>query len=385
MICPKCGSERAKKNGSMRGICPGREGFQNGRPHSFMLSPEDILARVTELQLARQGEGALHHALPGQQIKGVSTLVDPQGNVKAQWVKTTRDEAMQHAMMHAAALALADEIPRAAPLAGPAHTIDELLNQYTITDYHLGMLAWGEETGDDWDTQIAEDLLVDWFSAAIALAPAAKTGVFAQLGDFLHWDGLEAVTPTSKHVLDADTRFQKLVRVAIRVIRRVVDMLLAKHENVIVLMAEGNHDIASSTWLRELFWALYEHEPRIVVITNPDPYYCIEHGQTALFYHHGHKKKFDQLETVFVAKFREIFGRTKHAYAHTGHLHHDVVKETNLMILEQHRTLAASDAHASRGGWMSGRDAKVITYHSEFGEVGRLRLSDKMVARAKAA
>ncbi|MNY75349.1 hypothetical protein D3C86_2146050 [compost metagenome] len=50
------------------------------------------------------------------------------------------------------------------------------------------------------------------------------------------------------------------------------------------------------------------------------------------------------------------------------------------MQLEQHRTLAAPDSHASRGGWMSGRDAKVITYHSQFGEVGRTTISYEMLA-----
>ena len=87
----------------------------------------------------------------------------------------------------------------------------------------------------------------------------------------------------------------------------------------------------------------------------------------------------DSLETVFIAKFREVFGRTKHSYAHTGHLHHNVLRETNTMQIEQHRTLAAPDSHASRGGWMSGRDAKVITYHAEHGEVGRIIVSADML------
>jgi hypothetical protein len=193
---------------------------------------------------------------------------------------------------------------------------------------------------------------------------------------------MDAVTPTSKHLLDADTRFQKLVRVAIRAIRRVIGLLLDKHQRVHVLMAEGNHDMASSIWLREWLRAIYENEPRVHVDVSPDPYYCVEHGKTALFFHHGHKKRPAQIDTVFAAKFREVFGRTEHAYAHMGHLHHIDVKETNLMLVEQHRTLAAPDAHASRGGWLSGRDAQVITYSRRFGEVGRVRVSAKMLEAA---
>jgi hypothetical protein len=206
--------------------------------------------------------------------------------------------------------------------------------------------------------------------------------VFAQLGDFLHWDGMDAVTPASKHLLDADGRFTKLVRVAIRVVRRIIGLLLARHERVVVLMAEGNHDPASSIWLREWLAATFEDEPRITVETSPDPYYCVEHGATALFFHHGHKRKPANVDAVFAAKFREVFGRTKHAYAHMGHMHHVDVKETSLMVIEQHQTLAAPDAYASRGGWMSGRSAQVITYHDVHGEVGRVRLSSSMFAAA---
>lgn len=332
---------------------------------------------------AQQGyspEHGMTHAAPdGFRVKGTSTLYDADGEIKQQWVKTTADMERLEALLREAVEAMCDEIKREKPVRPPKATNAELLNQYTITDFHLGMLSWPEETGADWNTDIAENLLVDWFGAAIRQAPDAETAIFAQLGDFLHWDGLEAVTPTSRHILDADTRFQNVVRVAIRAIRRVIAMLLAKHERVHVIMAEGNHDMASSIWLRELFTALYEDEPRVSIDPNPDPYYCYQHGRTLLFYHHGHKRKLANIDSVFVAKYRDKFGDTDHAYAHMGHLHHVDVKETNLMLIEQHRTLAAPDAHASRGGWMSGRDAKVITYSKKYGEVGRITISPEMV------
>ena len=247
-----------------------------------------------------------------------------------------------------------------------------------MTDYHLGMMSWAEETGSDWDLKIAEDTLVKFFEAGISMSPKANECIFAQIGDFLHWDGLDAVTPASKHVLDADTRFTKLVRVAIRVIRRVIDMLLNKYQKVNVIMAEGNHDPASSVWLRELLSVLYENEPRVVIDVNPDPYYCLVFGKVVLFYHHGHKRNFKTLDSAFVGKFKKEFGSSEFAYGHTGHLHHDKI-ESNLMTLEQHRTLASKDAYASRGGYLSGRDSKVISYHRNFGEVGRITINIDML------
>jgi len=317
---------------------------------------------------------------PGYSVGGVSTLYDDEGNIKIQWVKSKADETQKaEDLMREVFDALKEQLPRAKPVKAPERAPTDLLNCYVITDYHLGMLSWHEETGEDWDLDIAENLLIDWFATAIKMAPKADKAIFAQLGDFLHWDGMDAVTPASKHLLDADTRFQKLVRVAIKVVRTVIDMLLRKYPQVHILAAEGNHDPASSIWLREWLCVLYENEPRVTVDTSPDPYYCVEHGQTSLFFHHGHKRRPANVDSVFTAKFREVFGRTKYSYAHMGHLHHIDQKETNLMVVEQHRTLAAPDAYASRGGWISGRDAQVITYHAEHGEVGRVRINSRMV------
>jgi hypothetical protein len=221
--------------------------------------------------------------------------------------------------------------------------------------------------------------LVEWFAQAIAMSPNAETAVLAQLSDLLHSDGLEPLTPASKHVLDVDTRFQKVVRIVIRVLRQVIDMLLAKHKRVHILMADANHDPVSQIWLREWLSVLYENEPRVTVDRTPSPYNVYEFGKVALFFHHGHKRKVSNVSEVFAAKFREVFGRTKFAYAHMGHLHHLDVKENPLMIVEQHRTLTAPDAYASRGGYISGRDAQCITYHREYGEVSRVKVSYEML------
>lgn len=315
----------------------------------------------------------------GYLLKGTSTLYDANNNIKMQWVKSLIDPEKQKILLEEFIQGFSEELPKIEPTKFIGTPQEDLANLYVLTDYHLGMFAWNEESGEDWDMKIAEELIEKWFNKAIDLAPDSKIGIFGQLGDFLHWDGLEAVTPAHKNILDADTRFQKVVRTAIRIIRRIMDKLLAKHEIVHVIIADANHDPAGSVWIREWLASIYENEPRVVVDTSADSYYCIEYGNTSLFFHHGHKKRVTNVDDVFVGKFREIYGRTKYAYAHLGHFHHVQSKETNLMIVEQHRTLAAKDAYSSRGGYLSGRDAKVITYSKEYGEVGRINISPEMV------
>ena len=317
---------------------------------------------------------------PGYKIKGQSTLRDSDGEVVMEWTKTDIDKDEQERLLREALKAMAEKIPAAKPV--KPHKIkynDQLTNLHVLTDYHFGALAWDEETkGDNWDTDLAEKLIIDWFTASINSSPDAEVGILAQLGDLLHFDGLVPITPASGNVLDADTRFQRVVRIVIRCLRQIIQMMLVKYKTVWVIMADANHDPSAGVWLREFLKALYEDEPRVTVDVNPDTYNCYEWGQVSLFFHHGHKKKIASIDDVFAAKFREVFGRTKFSYAHMGHFHSVEVKETNLMLLEQHRTMAASDAYASRGGWISGRSANVITYHKEYGEVARTTYSPEM-------
>ena len=346
--------------------------------------------RLVMVKSSRQGFSPKHDqvnpAPPGQIIKGESILYDADNKPIMTWVKTQADAEAQLEVMRQIVKGMQEEIEPVEPVEAPQIDAEKLCNCFVITDYHMGMLADSDEVNasgqtqnDNWDLKIAEDTLVKWFAEAIRISPDADTAVYAQLGDFQHFD-LEPLTPASKHLLDADSRAFKIVRATIRVTRQVIRMLLEKHKHVHVKWCDANHDPYSAIWMRELLMALYENEPRVFIDNSADTYYCYEFGKTALFFHHGHKRKVANVDTVFAAKYREVFGRTEHAYAHMGHYHSIDKKETNLMVVEQHRTLASADAYSSRGGWLSGREANVITYHRDYGQVAYNTISYKMIA-----
>lgn len=355
-------------------------GNQSAAALALGIARQTLQNRLT--QASRRGFAPGHFesgVAPGYAMGKVTVQRNATGDIERTWERQSPDAEARFKALSAAAEALAAEIPRKAPVAFLGASTPDLATLYTLTDSHVGMLAWHREGGEDWDLSIAEQTLVGCFEAMVAAAPASAVGIVNQLGDFLHFDGLQALTPTSGHVLDADSRFEKMVEVAIRILRRVIDMALEKHERVRVVIAEGNHDLASSVWLRKLFAALYEKEPRLSVVDSALPYYAIEHGKTMLCFHHGHLKKNDQLPILFAAQFSEMWGRTTKRYCHTGHRHHVEEKEHSGMTVVQHPTLAARDAFAARGGWISERAAAAITYHREFGEVARNTVTPEML------
>jgi hypothetical protein len=341
---------------------------------------QQVKARAAQAGIAPEAE--MDYRSPvGFNVKGTSTLINKAtGETMLQWIKTDANREAQEELQREVIESLKAELPKYKPVDHSKISLPDLATVYTLTDCHVGMKAWGKETGADWDLDIAERTIVDTFYALICASPDSETGVVAQLGDFLHADSITPVTPTSGHLLDADDRFSKVVQVAIRILRRVIQMALEKHKRVIVLMAEGNHDLSSSIWLRELFKAVYENEKRVSVIDSVLPYYVYQHGKTLLAWHHGHLKKNEQLPILFASQFSEVWGNTIKRYVHTGHRHHTEEKEHSGMTVIQHSTLSARDAYAARGGWMSERRALAITYHKDHGEVSRVSVNPAMVA-----
>lgn len=304
-------------------------------------------------------------------IKRISTFYNANGSIN-QWVIAEPDKQQLLELMRAVVDELKTDVDPLQPIRERADAIysPDLLNLFVLTDAHIGMLAWHEEGGANWDLKIAEETINAAFDHLICCSPVAETAFFCQLGDGLHTDSMVPVTPTSGHVLDADGRYQKVVRTAVRIFRRNINRLLETHKRVVVLLAAGNHDPSGSVWLQEMFSTLYEDNPRVEIICSPLPYYAYRHGEVLLGFHHGHMKKVPQLPEVFVGEFRHLLGATKQTYLHTGHLHSKVV-ETNSTIVEQHATLAARDAYSAYNGYRSMRTMQAITYHKTRQETGR--------------
>jgi hypothetical protein len=84
----------------------------------------------------------------GHVVKGVSQLRDAEGRVTQEWVKTCIDPIGVDVV---SAIRAAFETYRgqAALVAPPAHTDDDLLSVYIVTDVHHGLLTYGKESGED--------------------------------------------------------------------------------------------------------------------------------------------------------------------------------------------------------------------------------------------
>jgi hypothetical protein len=311
----------------------------------------------------------------GFSIKGVSTYYDDEGKPRAQWVKSQADAERQRELLVTAIESAVYGIKPRDPIKSPRHVRTDLLNLLHVTDYHLAMYAEKAETGADWDIKIAEHEFIRAVTELIDSSPEAGVGVFSQGGDFLHYDSLESVTPQNRHLLDSDTRANRMVELAMNLHIFAVEHMLRHHRNVVVIIQEGNHDPMSAIWLRKMLKIYFSRNKRVDILDTEFPYYAYQHGEIMLGFHHGHKLANKSLPALFASepRYRAMWGSSKYTYVHTGHYHKREQDQAEYggAIVERHPTLAARDAYAARGGWVSWRAMNCITYHKQHGEVSR--------------
>lgn len=208
--------------------------YNNGLTYKQIAEKYGMSKRNVErlgAKLAKRGLLSTRRA-PGFGVNGESLLVDKNGNVIMRWIKTARDRDEMEQLMESARDAFTEEIPRAEAVPVPEIDFQKSLALYPVFDLHIGALAHKAECGESYDTGIAERVLNDFFDYAVGAAPMSEKAVLLLGGDLLHSDGMVPVTPTSGHILDQDSRYAKLVYVAIRSVRRAVGKMLLNHKDI---------------------------------------------------------------------------------------------------------------------------------------------------------
>jgi hypothetical protein len=302
--------------------------------------------------------------------KAYSTLKDGEGNVKLVWEKTERDNS--RSMLQSAILELAEPIKGLArPVKAPKAGFCDSLSAYLIGDAHFGMYAWGEETGADFDTSIASRDLRAAIDHLVDTAPDSEYAVLVDVGDFLHADNRSNVTPGSGNLLDVDTRFRRVCSMAVDAIRYCVGRMLQKHQFVKLIIAQGNHNPDSAGWMAICLSMYYEREPRVEVDMTPGKFHYFDFGQALIGVTHGDRLKIADLPSIMAADRPEMWGKAKHRYWWTGHIHHTKHQEYRGCTVEAFNTLAASDAWHSASGYRSMRQMQRIDIDRNHGIYSR--------------
>lgn len=315
----------------------------------------------------------------GFMVTGATTLYDAQtGEAKLQWVREKAEENLTD---------LIDSLTRTfEQYEGMAETPDQeepseadWLTVYPLADLHLGMYSWQDETGADFDLEIASKLVKDTVAELVMRSPASEVALLLNLGDFFHADSVENRTRRSGNILDVDTRWAKVLDLGVEIMIDLITLALRKHERVIVRNLQGNHDEHSALALSIALKAYYKGHERVIIDASPNPFFFYEHGKVLIGATHGDKAKPAGLVNIMAAKKAEAWGRTKYRYAYLGHVHQKNLGGGDMYgaTWETFQTLAPKDAWANSMGFTAGRSMQSITHDLEKGEIVRLTVNVK--------
>jgi hypothetical protein len=319
-------------------------------------------------------------------IVKLSTLYDAEGNVTQQWVAEKPEAKAQAKAWQDYAKELTEGLPRVELIKPvPKPNGKDLLAVYPVSDHHMGMLSWHEETGESYDLKKSEDLLVRATNYLLEASHHCQDALVTFMGDFMHYDSFEQVTPTNKNKLDSDTRFPKLVRAAIRSMRYVIESAAQVHKTVHVIVEVGNHDISSSIFLMEAMKNIYEDNPRITIDTSPKHFHYFRYGKNLIGTYHGHARtvKMQDLPGIMATDMAKDWGETAYRFWLTGHVHHDQVKDFKGCRVESLRVLPPNDAWAHQMGYRAQRDMKSIILDKSYGEVARHTINPERLRALK--
>jgi len=311
----------------------------------------------------------------GMAIKAISRLQDADGNTSVEWVKydsTKRDhDSVIEQVKSAFGNMASPPCISFKPL--DAQTNKNLLAFYPLADLHIGLLAWGEETGEDWDTSIAVNKYQACMERVAAGTENAETAIILSGGDLTHTDGFKPMTPASGNILDADTRWPKMVDAAINLLVFQVELARQKHKKIIVRILPGNHDETTAIAITYALNAWYRNDKAVTVETDPSIFFWYRFGKTMIGATHGHTCKLVDMPLVMANRRADDWGKSMFRFVHGFHIHHKIklIWEDGGVIGETHQSPCAQDAYHFQKAYLSGRSMQSITYHKDEGEYGR--------------
>jgi len=257
-------------------------------------------------------------------------------------------------------------------LPGPNAQYDKgLLYQINIFDAHIGMKAWGPETGEDYDLYIALDRYRQAFSNLLAEAPQGARILLPIGQDLFHFDTLiqgKAGATAKGTPQDVDSRWQKLFIATTQMLANCIEAARARGP-VDIIIVPGNHDTQTTFYAGQYLQALYsaQDDVRLDVTPRMRKYYAF--GDVLLGFTHGHEEKKKDLFGLMAEEAGDDWSDSYWREWHRGHVHQEEVSEDGRLRIRTMPALSGTDSWHAEKGYRSMPGARAFLWHRTNGLV----------------
>ncbi len=249
------------------------------------------------------------------------------------------------------------------------------LLEIDIFDPHFGKLAWGAETGENYDIDIAEQRYMTALSELLQRASGGdkiEKIVFPIGNDLMHTDTTLSTT-TSGTQMDSDIRWQKMwLRTRSAVMRGI--KMATEVAPVDIVVVPSNHDFQTIFYLGDLLECYYKNDKNISVDNNPKIRKYYTFGKCGIGFTHGNEENHNDLAVIMLREMQKQWSDVKYMEWHLGHFHKkkemkfkssDDYKGIGVRLL---RSLSSADSwHFRRGFVGTIKGAEAFIWDKEYG------------------
>lgn len=206
----------------------------------------------------------------------------------------------------------------------PKKTKEHNLLEISIFDLHIGKLAWGGETFENYDTNIARQRFLYSIETLLHRASGFEYSriLFPIGSDFFNSDTIYNTT-TKGAQQDEDLRWQKTFDIGTRLLVDGINMLKQTGVPVDVIVIPGNHDYERSFYMGKFISAWFNNDPQVSVDTHASPRKYYRFGNVLLGFTHGSEEKESSLPMIMATDIpsKPQWSETKFHEWHVGHIH----------------------------------------------------------------
>ena len=206
----------------------------------------------------------------------------------------------------------------------PLNQKEKNLLEVSIFDLHIGKLAWGGETFENYDVKIARKRFLGSIQKLLQNASGFNYEriLFPIGNDFFNSDTMENTT-TKGTPQDEDLRWQKTFDVGVRLLVDAINMLKQSGVPIDVKVIPGNHDFERSYYMGSYLNAWFKDDPTVDIDNHASPRKYYVYGNLLLGLTHGSEEKEASLPMLMATDIesKPHWTGTKFHEWHLGHIH----------------------------------------------------------------
>jgi hypothetical protein len=254
----------------------------------------------------------------------------------------------------------------------PKHTDPHLL-VIDPADIHIGKLCDAFETGEEYDSQIAVQRVIDGVSGILAYAAGYQVEriLLVAGNDVLHVDTPRSTT-TSGTPQDSSGMWYTNFIMARRMMTDVIEMLAAVAP-VTVVFNPSNHDFMSGFQLMDAVSCWFHRCSDVTFDADMKHRKYFVYHENLIGTTHGDGAKTDDLPMLMAQEAKQHWSTTTHRYWYTHHVHHKTMKDKVGVTIESMRSPSGIDGWHHRNGYQHAPKAiEGFIHHPLHGQVARL-------------